>query len=151
MAASRLRVVILKPSKYAEDGFVERFRRGFMPNGTLPHLASMTPARVGDVACAVHAVDEYVPTDLEYLSLLGVYPARGCPYSCSFCSVIKIAGRQVRAQPVETTLATLRAARAAGVRLVFFTSDNFNKVPGVEALLEAMIAERLRLPFFVQC
>jgi len=266
MGASRLRVVIVKPSKYGEDGFVERFRRGFMPNGTLPHLASMTPARVGDAACEVLTVDEYVHTDLRYLDvlraepgtatlvalagvqshqfqraldlaalareggalaviggphvmtcdtaalqgrgvsfalseaeavwpsiladavggelrpvygagqrwearldppvlrppsrrelrhyvvpLLGVYPARGCPYSCSFCSVIKIAGRQVRGEPLETTLATLRAARAAGVRLVFFTSDNFNKIPGVAELLEAMIAERLRLPFFVQC
>jgi hypothetical protein len=55
--ASRLRVVILKPSKYGEDGFVERFRRGFMPNGTIPHLASMTPARVGDVPCEVHRID----------------------------------------------------------------------------------------------
>src|SRR5262249_60678187 len=60
--------------------------------------------------------------------MLGVYPARGCPYTCNFCSVIKIAGRQVRREPVETTLATLRAARDAGVRLVMFTSDNFNKI-----------------------
>src|SRR5256885_10209478 len=74
MAASRLRVLILKPSKYGGDSFVERFRRGFMPNGTLPHLASMTPARVGDVPVEVRVVDEYVHTDLEYLSLLGTEP-----------------------------------------------------------------------------
>src|SRR5262249_11337507 len=83
--------------------------------------------------------------------LLGIYPARGCPFACNFCSVIKIAGRQVRSQPLETTLASLRAARAAGVRFVMFTSDNFNKFPEVNELLEAMIAERLRIPFFVQC
>ena len=35
-----LRVVLLKPSKYAEDGWVERFRWGFMPNSTLAHLAA---------------------------------------------------------------------------------------------------------------
>ena len=83
--------------------------------------------------------------------MLGVYPARGCPYSCNFCSVIQIAGHAIRSQPVETTLATLRAARDGGVRVVMFTSDNFNKYPEVEELLEAMIAERIRLPFFVQC
>ena len=33
-----LRVVIVKPSKYAADGYVERFRRGFMPNSTVPYL-----------------------------------------------------------------------------------------------------------------
>jgi radical SAM superfamily enzyme YgiQ (UPF0313 family) len=83
--------------------------------------------------------------------MLGVYPARGCPYTCTFCSVIKIAGQKVRGQPVATTLATLRAAKAAGVGLVMFTSDNFNKIPDVEELLAGMIEERIELPFFAQC
>ncbi len=65
-----LRVVVLKPSKYLPNGDVERFRRGFMPNSTVPYLRSMTPARVGDSPVEVHAVDEYVHTDLRYLSLL---------------------------------------------------------------------------------
>lgn len=262
-----LRVVILKPAKYAVDGTVERFRRGFMPNSTLAHLASLTPREAGGARCEVVTIDEYVHTDLRYLDLLraevscttlfalvgvqshqfhraldlaafarergvehcvlggphpmtcdttelqgrgiafalaeaelvwpailadavagelapayggerrwqerldppvivpphrrdlrryaapllGIYPARGCPYLCNFCSVIKIAGRSVRSQPVATTMASLRAARAAGVRWVMFTSDNFNKDPQAPALLEAMIAERVRLPFFVQC
>ena len=38
-----LRVVILKPSKYGINGYVERFRRGFMPNSTVPYVRSMTP------------------------------------------------------------------------------------------------------------
>jgi radical SAM superfamily enzyme YgiQ (UPF0313 family) len=83
--------------------------------------------------------------------MLGVYPARGCPYRCTFCSVIEIAGRRIRSQPIETTLTTLRAAKTAGVLLVMFTTDNFNKYPEAPALLEAMIAERIDLPFFVQC
>jgi hypothetical protein len=260
-------VVIVKPSKYGLDGYVERFRRGFMPNSTVTHLRSMTAEAVDGARCEVAAVDEYVQTDLAYLDLLrpapdaatllalvgvqshqlqraldlaalarergvehcvvggphpmtcdtaglqgrgvsfalceaelawpdilrdalaggllpvygrdgrwqarleppvlappprrelrryavrmlGVYPARGCPYVCNFCSVIKIAGRQLRSQPLETTLASLHAAAAAGVRCVMFTSDNFNKYPQAAELLEAMIAEGLRLPFFVQC
>jgi len=32
-----------------------------------------------------------------------------------------------------------------------FTSDNFNKYPGAQELLNAMIEEKLNLPFFVQC
>ena len=32
-----------------------------------------------------------------------------------------------------------------------FTSDNFNKYPEARELLEAMIAERIELPFFAQC
>jgi radical SAM superfamily enzyme YgiQ (UPF0313 family) len=83
--------------------------------------------------------------------MLGIYPARGCPFTCNFCSVIKIAGRAIRSQDFDTTMATLRAAKAAGVKMVMFTSDNFNKYVDAPALLEAMIEEKLRLPFFVQC
>jgi hypothetical protein len=70
-----LRVVIVKPSKYDESGSVERFRRGFMPNSTVPYMASMTPREVRGAPCEVHAVDEYVQTDLDYLSLFA--PDRG--------------------------------------------------------------------------
>lgn len=85
------------------------------------------------------------------IRMLGVYPARGCPYTCNFCSVIKIAGRQVRSQPVETTIASLKAAKAAGVRSIVFTSDNLNKYSEVRTLLQAMIDQRIELPFFCQC
>jgi radical SAM superfamily enzyme YgiQ (UPF0313 family) len=263
---ARLRVVLVKPSKYNLDGYVERFRWGSMPNTTLPYLRSLTPDEHAGAKLEVHAVDEYVQTDLDYLDLLdarhgrtlvalvgvqshqlhraldlaalaaergcqvvmggphpmtcdtsaarhrgvsfslseaelvwhdilsdaiergdldstyggerrwqpridppplvppprrdlrryasrmlGIYPARGCPYRCSFCSIIKIAGHEVRSQPVETTLAGLRAAKAVGARAVFFASDNFNKYAEAAELLEAMIAADLRLPFFVQC
>jgi radical SAM superfamily enzyme YgiQ (UPF0313 family) len=85
------------------------------------------------------------------IPMLGVYPARGCPFICNFCSVIKIAGRKIRSQSIATTLASLRAAKAAGVRTIMFTSDNFNKYPAAETLLAAMVEERLGLDFFVQC
>ncbi len=48
-------------------------------------------------------------------------------------------------------MASLRAAKAAGVRAIMFTSDNFNKYPEAEELLSAMVEEQLGLRFFVQC
>jgi hypothetical protein len=264
--AATLRVVVLKPSKYTTDGFVERFRWGFMPNSTVPYLRSMTPDAVGGLPVDVHSIDEYVHTDLRYLSLLrpesggrtlvaligvqshqfhraldlaayasrngclvviggphvmtcdtsmlhgsgvsfalaeaeliwdeilddaahgdlkpvygrdrrwqaelqapivrpphkrdllryvipmlGLYPARGCPFVCNFCSVTKIAGRKIRSQSVDTTMASLRAAKAAGVLAVMFTSDNFNKYPDAKPLLQAIIDEKLGMRYFVQC
>ena len=71
---ARLRVVLVKPSKYAADGCVERFRWGFMPNSTLAYLESLTPAEVDGAACSVETVDEYVETDLTYLSRLRPVP-----------------------------------------------------------------------------
>lgn len=85
------------------------------------------------------------------MKMLGIYPARGCPYTCNFCSVIKIAGRQVRSQPVSTTIASLKAAKAAGVKFILFTADNLNKYAEVRQLCEAMIEEKINLPFFCQC
>src|SRR5207253_3372438 len=65
-----LRVVIIQPSKYGLRGHVERFRRGFMPNSTVPYIRSMTPSSVDGVDIETHTIDEYVQTDLGYLDLL---------------------------------------------------------------------------------
>ena len=67
---TQLRVVLIKPSKYGIDGSVERFKKGYMPNATLWHIASLTPERIGNVSVIVHTVDEYVWQDLDYLRLL---------------------------------------------------------------------------------
>ncbi len=72
--AQSLRIVIIKPSKYLIDGSVERFRRGFMPNSTVPHIRSMVPASMGQYHFETDAIDEYVHTDLKYLELLKPAP-----------------------------------------------------------------------------
>ena len=262
-----LRVILIKPSKYGLEGSVERFKKGFLPNATLYHIAALTPAHIGNVPVTVHLVDEYVWQDLDYLRwlqsdpdvttlvalvgvqshqfhraldlaayarhhgvrhcviggphamtcdttmlqgrgvsfalaeaeliwqhilddalagelqpvyganqrwaeklpgtvinppgavdlaryaipMLGLYPVRGCPYRCNFCSVIKISGRQVRSPSIDSTLESLRRAKRGGVEMIFFVSDNFNKFPAVRELLQAMIDERLGLPFMCQC
>jgi hypothetical protein len=69
-----LRVVIFKPSKYTASGSVERFHWGFMPNSTVPYIRSMTPAVVAGSPVEIHSIDEYVHTDLGYLSLLSRPP-----------------------------------------------------------------------------
>jgi radical SAM superfamily enzyme YgiQ (UPF0313 family) len=86
-----------------------------------------------------------------WVPMLGLYPVRGCPYRCNFCSVIKISGRQVRSPSLESTLESLRLAKRRGVERIMFVSDNFNKFPQVRELLSAMIDARLDLRFFCQC
>jgi radical SAM superfamily enzyme YgiQ (UPF0313 family) len=85
------------------------------------------------------------------MPILGLYPVRGCPYSCNFCSVIKISGQQVRSPDLESTLESLRRAKRDGVEMVMFVSDNFNKFPGVREFLQAIIDEKAGLRFFCQC
>jgi len=85
----RLKVVLIKPSKYAVDGYVERFWRGYMPNSALPYLKSMTPSVVDGADIEVHAIDEYVQTDLRYLELLQAGPANGWDLARSIQTVSK--------------------------------------------------------------
>ncbi len=264
-----LKVVLIKPSKYAVDGYVERFKTGYMPNATLYHIAGLTPKRVNSVSVTTHTIDEYVRDDLDYLKLLhpdpdtscttliaivgvqshqfhraldlaayahnngvrhciiggphpmtcdttqfhnrgisfalaeaeviwneilndaidgelkpvyglegrwapviqgpivdppnqeelkhyilpllGLYPVRGCPYDCNYCSVIKISGQQVRSIPIECTIQSLQNAKSAGIKLIFFVSDNFNKYPEATMLLEEMVNKKLTIPFTCQC
>ena len=84
------------------------------------------------------------------LPIVGMYPARGCPFSCTFCSVVQIAGHAVRSEPVAVTLEGIRRAKAAGVKGILFTMDNFNKNPSTPALLDAMAENGLTVPFFAQ-
>lgn len=98
-------------------------------------------------------VDPPSPTDLAryWAPMLGLYPVRGCPYRCNFCSVIKISGRQVRSPEISSVLESLHRAKRAGIEMIMFVSDNFNKFPRVHELLQGMIDERLNLRFFCQC
>lgn len=85
-----------------------------------------------------------------WVPMVGLYPVRGCPFLCNFCSVIKIAGRQVRYPSIDSIVASLRRVQRAGIEYVMFTSDNFNKFPAAPELLEAIIDEGIRLKFFLQ-
>jgi hypothetical protein len=86
-AGTTFRVILIKPSKYARDGYVERFRKGFMPNSTLLHLKSMTPPELGGRPVVVTTIDEYTQTDLRYLDLLR-------PETCSLLAVIGVQSHQ---------------------------------------------------------
>ena len=73
-----LKVVLIKPSKYAVDGYVERFKTGYMPNATLYHIAGLTPKNIDSVHVNIHTIDEYVRDDLDYLKLLHKDPDTDC-------------------------------------------------------------------------
>jgi radical SAM superfamily enzyme YgiQ (UPF0313 family) len=63
----------------------------------------------------------------------------GCPYDCSFCSVIKMFGRKLRSRSVENVMQELRLAKA---ERVFFYDDIFIvDKKQAKALFRQMIAE----------
>jgi radical SAM superfamily enzyme YgiQ (UPF0313 family) len=51
---------------------------------------------------------------------------RGCPYNCSFCTIINVQGHEVRSRSVETLASAIRENhRRHGIDYYFFTDDNF--------------------------
>jgi radical SAM superfamily enzyme YgiQ (UPF0313 family) len=52
--------------------------------------------------------------------------SRGCPFNCSFCSIINVQGREMRVRSPELLMQTLRENyRRHRINFYFFTDDNF--------------------------
>jgi radical SAM superfamily enzyme YgiQ (UPF0313 family) len=69
--------------------------------------------------------------------------SRGCPFTCSFCAIINVQGRSMRARTAETIARTIEHHyRAHGLDHHFFTDDNFSRNPEREAILDALIELR---------
>ncbi|MDZ7288317.1 MAG: radical SAM protein [candidate division KSB1 bacterium] len=67
---------------------------------------------------------------------------RGCPFNCSFCTIINVQGRKVRYRDAHKIAETLRRNHHAGVNFYFFTDDNFARNKNWEAIFDEII--RLR-------
>ena len=61
-----------------------------------------------------------------YPSFATADTSRGCPFSCSFCTIINVQGRKMRERSPESIAAMMRRNyRDNGLSFYFFTDDNF--------------------------
>jgi radical SAM superfamily enzyme YgiQ (UPF0313 family) len=68
---------------------------------------------------------------------------RGCPFTCSFCTIINVQGRSMRARdPRRIRTAVVENYRTLGTHHYFFTDDNFARNPEWRAVLEDLIRAR---------
>ena len=67
---------------------------------------------------------------------------RGCPFQCSFCTIINVQGRKSRYRSADDVEAIVRANVALGIRHFFVTDDNFARNRNWEAILDRLIAMR---------
>jgi hypothetical protein len=75
-------------------------------------------------------------------SLSSVDLGRGCPYQCSFCTIINVQGRKSRFRSPDDLECIIRENHAQGIRRFFITDDNFARNRHWEALLDRLIALR---------
>jgi hypothetical protein len=64
---------------------------------------------------------------------------RGCPYQCSFCTIINVQGRKSRYRSPDDVEALVRENWKQGVSKFFITDDNFARNKDWEAILDRLI------------
>ena len=73
---------------------------------------------------------------------------RGCPFQCSFCTIINVQGRKSRYRTADDVEAIVRANAAQGITRFFVTDDNFARNRNWESGgIEARIGLRM-MPTF---
>ncbi len=80
--------------------------------------------------------------------------SRGCPFACSFCTIINVQGRKMRERSPENIAAMMRRNyHEHGVSFYFFTDDNFARKKLWRETFEEIIklrAEGIKIGFMMQ-
>jgi radical SAM superfamily enzyme YgiQ (UPF0313 family) len=104
-----------------------------------------------------HAVTPHLPLEIHtrYSQSQGVFDAgRGCPFQCSFCTIINVQGRKSRWRDADDIEQLVRANVAKGVFRFFITDDNFARNRNWEAIFDRLIElrenEGIGIQFLIQ-
>jgi radical SAM superfamily enzyme YgiQ (UPF0313 family) len=79
--------------------------------------------------------------------------SRGCPFDCSFCTIINVQGHKMRCRSAPAMLKSIEENHDRGVNLYFFTDDNLSRSPVWEELFDGLIRLRSngkRIRFMMQ-
>jgi radical SAM superfamily enzyme YgiQ (UPF0313 family) len=91
----------------------------------------------------------------RYGSSRGCFDAgRGCPFACSFCTIINVQGRKSRYRSADDIERLIRDHAEQGVNRFFITDDNFARNKNWEPIFDRIIALReeqgLSIKFLIQ-
>ena len=79
---------------------------------------------------------------------------RGCPFACSFCTIINVQGRKSRRRSPDDIEKIVRLNVAQGLHSFFITDDNFARNKDWEVILDRLIHlrenEKLNISFIIQ-
>src|SRR5260370_5590118 len=98
----------------------------------------------------------YLPRRLvqRYDSITTSFDAgRGCPFQCSFFTIINVHGRKSRWRDADDIERIVRENRAQGITHFFVTDDNFARNKNWEAIFDRLIELRgkgLKISFLIQ-
>jgi hypothetical protein len=79
---------------------------------------------------------------------------RGCPFQCSFCTIINVQGRKSRRRSPDDVERIVRANAAQGIFHFFITDDNFARNKDWEPIFDRLIqlreVEKIRIRLIIQ-
>ncbi|MCG8361590.1 MAG: radical SAM protein [Kiloniellales bacterium] len=104
-----------------------------------------------------NAARPYLPDNVVN-RITGAYTSfdtgRGCPFQCSFCTIINVQGRVSRRRTADDIEGIVRAICERGIKRFFLTDDNFARNKDWEEILDRLIWLReeqgLKFKFFIQ-
>ena len=67
---------------------------------------------------------------------------RGCPFVCSFCTIINVQGQKSRRRSADDIEKTIRINVAQGIKIFFITDDNFARNKDWEPIFDRIIMLR---------
>ena len=91
------------------------------------------------------ATGPYMPPERvgRTLGMISSFDAgRGCPFLCSFCTIINVQGRKSRYRSADDIEALVRINVANGVRYFFITDDNLARNRNWESIFDRLIELR---------
>jgi Radical SAM superfamily len=78
---------------------------------------------------------------------------RGCPFQCSFCTIINVQGRKSRYRSADDVEKIIRGNHAQGIHKFFITDDNFARNRNWEAIFDRLIKireEKVKITLIIQ-
>jgi radical SAM family protein len=90
----------------------------------------------------------------SYQSFTSFDLGRGCPYQCSFCTIINVQGRKSRFRTADDLEQIIRENAGQGIQSFFITDDNFARNARWESFFDRLIhlreSENLRVKLMIQ-
>ncbi|MBD1549157.1 B12-binding domain-containing radical SAM protein [Roseibium aggregatum] len=113
--------------------------------------------KMNDLPALQHQVAPILPESIvrKYDGKTSSFDAgRGCPFQCSFCTIINVQGRKSRWRDADDIETLIRANHAQGIHSFFITDDNFarnkNWEPIFDRIIELREKERINIRFLIQ-
>jgi len=100
-------------------------------------------------------VTPFLPTEIakKYFNFTAFDVGRGCPFRCSFCTIINVQGRKSRHRDADDVEELVRAYVKHGVKRFFITDDNMARNKNWESIFDRLIQlreEGIRLRMLIQ-